>query len=270
MSYLPFARHISPKPFQTQAKVWCYFWRDCDVIQEKTDELTDLVKGLHSRLDAQKQAKIDALQDKVKEYEKEMDRLRDLIGWWNVIWSTLFWFVICICCKIHVISDCMDQWRCFLKWKWMIISVCKIPPHEFQTCISSWILLSGEESEKENELESLRERNRQLALNLRDSQADLEGAERKNSILTGVFVLLSSASSTLLQITCWTRSLHLPKIYSLLSTATPSSGIFSWFQAICLQTSSRKLTTLWRQQQTSCRSLDVKRGRGRRTFDNFR
>ena len=54
--------------------------RDCDVIQEKTDELTDLVKGLHSRLDAQKQAKIDALQDKVKEYEKEMDRLRDLIG----------------------------------------------------------------------------------------------------------------------------------------------------------------------------------------------
>ena len=55
--------------------------RDCDVIQEKTDELTDLVKGLHSRLDAQKQAKIDALQDKVKEYEKEMDRLRDLIGW---------------------------------------------------------------------------------------------------------------------------------------------------------------------------------------------
>ena len=56
------------------------FYRDCDVIQEKTDELTDLVKGLHSRLDAQKQAKIDALQDKVKEYEKEMDRLRDLIG----------------------------------------------------------------------------------------------------------------------------------------------------------------------------------------------
>ena len=38
------------------------------------------MKGLHSRLDAQKQAKIDALQDKVKEYEKEMDRLRDLIG----------------------------------------------------------------------------------------------------------------------------------------------------------------------------------------------
>ena len=45
--------------------------------------------------------------------------------------------------------------------------------------------LSGEESEKENELENLRERNRQLALNLRDSQADLEGSERKNSILTG-------------------------------------------------------------------------------------
>ena len=57
-------------------------YRDCDVIQEKTDELTDLVKGLHSRLDAQKQAKIDALQEKVKEYEKEMDRLRDLIGLW--------------------------------------------------------------------------------------------------------------------------------------------------------------------------------------------
>ena len=79
------------------------------MIQEKTDELTDLVKGLHSRLDAQKQAKIDALQDKVKEYEKEMDRLRDLIGWWNVIWSTLLRFIICICCKIHVLSDCMDQ-----------------------------------------------------------------------------------------------------------------------------------------------------------------
>ncbi|KAL5250504.1 hypothetical protein ACHWQZ_G016293 [Mnemiopsis leidyi] len=109
------------------------FKEDCDVIQEKTDELTDLVKGLHSRLDAQKQAKIDALQDKVKEYEKEMDRLRDLIG---------------------------------------------------------------EESEKENELENLRERNRQLALNLRDSQADLEGAERKNSILTDKFKEANDALST--------------------------------------------------------------------------
>ena len=50
------------------------------MIQEKTDELSELVKGLHGRLDAQKQAKIDALQEKVKEYEGEMDRLRDLIG----------------------------------------------------------------------------------------------------------------------------------------------------------------------------------------------
>ena len=54
--------------------------RDCDMIQEKTDELSDLVKNLNSRLDAQKQAKIDALQEKVKEYEGEMDRLRDQIG----------------------------------------------------------------------------------------------------------------------------------------------------------------------------------------------
>ena len=38
------------------------------------------MKGLHNRLDAQKQAKIDELQEKVKEYEQEMDRLRDLIG----------------------------------------------------------------------------------------------------------------------------------------------------------------------------------------------
>ena len=50
------------------------------MIQEKTDELSDLVKNLNSRLDAQKQAKIDALQEKVKEYEGEMDRLRDQIG----------------------------------------------------------------------------------------------------------------------------------------------------------------------------------------------
>ena len=45
---------------------------------------------------------------------------------------------------------------------------------------------SGEESEKENEIEALRERNRQLALNLRDSQADLEGSERKNAILVSL------------------------------------------------------------------------------------
>ena len=32
------------------------------------------------RLDAQKQARIEALQCKVKEYEAEMDRLRDIIG----------------------------------------------------------------------------------------------------------------------------------------------------------------------------------------------
>ena len=43
----------------------------------------------------------------------------------------------------------------------------------------------GDESEKDNEMEGLRDRNRQLALNLRDSQEELEGADRKNNILTG-------------------------------------------------------------------------------------
>ena len=43
----------------------------------------------------------------------------------------------------------------------------------------------GDESEKENEIEALRERNRQIALNLRDSQEELEGADRKNNMLNG-------------------------------------------------------------------------------------
>lgn len=100
------------------------FKEDCDVIQEKTDELNHLVKGLQERLDAQKQARIEALQAKVKEYEAEMDRLRDIIG---------------------------------------------------------------NESEKDNEIEALRERNRQMALNLRDTKSELETEERKNATLTDKF-----------------------------------------------------------------------------------
>ena len=44
------------------------------------------------------------------------------------------------------------------------------------------MLIAGVESEKDSEIEGLRERNRQLALTLRDSQGDLEGAERRNAV----------------------------------------------------------------------------------------